>query len=129
MADSEGYGVLRLSPKAWPLLKRSETPPPVMLRALHQARAKKKVAKAAAGLSGPAQGLFEALKALRMQLAREQGVPPYVIFPDKTLSAMAASRPGDAAAMLAVSGVGEVKMERYGEAFLGAIREYEAETA
>jgi ATP-dependent DNA helicase RecQ len=62
--------------------------------------------------------LFEALRALRYELAQERGVPPYVIFGDKTLKLMAAQRPQTKEEMLAVSGVGEKKFERYGEAFL-----------
>ena len=61
---------------------------------------------------------FEALKALRRRLADERGVPAYVIFSDATLMAMAATHPTTAAGLLAVPGVGPVKLERYGTAFL-----------
>jgi len=66
--------------------------------------------------------LFERLRKLRKALAERDGVPAYMVFNDKTLRLMAASRPKDTAAMLAVDGVGEKKMARYGEAFLEAIR-------
>ena len=62
--------------------------------------------------------LFEALRALRFEIAQEHGVPPYVVFGDKTLKEMAASRPQTKAQMLEVGGVGEVKFERYGAQFL-----------
>jgi len=62
------------------------------------------------------------LRACRLGLAREQAVPPYVIFHDKTLLAMAARRPTTTAAMGGISGVGDVKLARYGEAFLDVIR-------
>ena len=62
--------------------------------------------------------LFETLRALRFEIAQEQGVPPYVVFGDKTLKEMAAARPQTKEAMLAVGGVGEVKFERYGAQFL-----------
>ena len=58
-------------------------------------------------------------------LADEQGVPAYVVFSDATLRDLAAARPTDPQAMLRVSGVGPAKLERYGEAFLAAISEYE----
>ncbi len=67
--------------------------------------------------------LFEALRALRFELAQEQGVPPYVVFGDKTLKEMAAVRPQTKKEMLAVGGVGTVKFDRYGEAFLALLRE------
>ena len=68
-------------------------------------------------------GLFEQLRALRRRLADEHGVPAFVVFNDTTLRGLAAAKPGDRQAMLAVSGVGPAKMEQYGEAFLSVIRE------
>jgi ATP-dependent DNA helicase RecQ len=62
--------------------------------------------------------LFEALRVLRRRLADERGVPAYVVFSDATLMAMAATRPTTPAGLLAVPGVGPVKLERFGEAFL-----------
>ncbi|MCJ7724794.1 MAG: ATP-dependent DNA helicase, partial [Acidimicrobiia bacterium] len=67
--------------------------------------------------------LFERLRELRHQLADEQGVPAYVVFSDATLLAMVAARPQNPGALLAVGGVGPVKLERYGRAFLEVIRE------
>jgi len=129
-ADVEGYGVLKLTPKAWPLLKRSATPRIVMLRKLRKA-SKKRGGKKRNGasptqeLSDQEKSLFEALRSLRSRLAREQNVPPYVIFPDKTLSEMAIAKPDTPAQMLDISGIGEVKRTRYGEAFLAEIRQFE----
>ena len=110
-------------PKAWPLLKRGEVPAPVMLRALRQAAPRAKVKGAAAQLDDGDKPLFEALRTLRTALAKEQGVPPYVIFPDRTLTAMAATRPANATELLDIPGVGAAKCERYGTAFLKAIRD------
>lgn len=61
---------------------------------------------------------FEQLRALRLEIAKENGIPPYVVFSDKTLKEMAEKLPQDKEAMLDVSGVGEVKFDRYGKAFL-----------
>ena len=69
--------------------------------------------------------LFERLRGLRKRLADEQGVPAYVVFSDATLLEMAATRPRDESALLAVSGVGPAKLERYGEEFLALLREEE----
>ncbi len=52
-----------------------------------------------------------------MELAKEQGVPPYVVFPDTTLIALATERPMDEDEMLGISGIGQSKLERYGERF------------
>ncbi len=68
--------------------------------------------------------LFDLLKAIRMELAKKKGVPPYVIFSDKTLREMSALKPVDNSGLLRVSGVGETKMEQYGPFFLPKIREY-----
>ena len=69
-------------------------------------------------------GLFDALRALRAKLAAAQSVPAYVVFSDATLRDMCARLPADADEMLEVSGVGQAKFAKYGEAFLGAIRDY-----
>ena len=65
--------------------------------------------------------LFNALRKLRFTIAREEGIPPYIIFSDKTLIDMSAKVPRDRAAMLCVSGVGEVKYDKYGDRFIEAI--------
>lgn len=65
--------------------------------------------------------LFEVLRQLRLTIAREEGVPPYIIFSDKTLIDMSAKVPQDRASMLDVSGVGEAKYDKYGGRFIGAI--------
>lgn len=65
--------------------------------------------------------LFEALRSLRTQLAREQQVPPYLIFNNATLEDMCRKRPTTPDELLEVSGVGAKKAERYGEAFLEVI--------
>lgn len=67
--------------------------------------------------------LFDRLKALRLTLARDHNLPPYVIFHDKTLLAMAARRPVYLDALGRIPGVGQSKLEKYGPAFLAAINE------
>jgi ATP-dependent DNA helicase RecQ len=68
-------------------------------------------------------GLWEALRACRQTLANEHNVPAYVIFHDKTLQEMLAFRPQTAAEMLDISGVGQTKLDRYGDRFLAVLRE------
>jgi len=67
--------------------------------------------------------LWEALRACRQSLASEHNVPPFVIFHDKTLHEMLAYRPQTASEMLGISGVGQTKLDRYGDRFLSVLRE------
>ena len=136
--DREGYGSLEVTDRARPVLRGTER---VTLRrdllrepeaAAPRGRRRKLGATLALGVgAGDAEGdaapavderLFDALRALRMVIAREQGVPAYVIFHDKTLAAMAAHRPVTEEALLRISGVGAAKLERYGERVLEVIR-------
>ena len=71
-------------------------------------------------------GLFQVLKDLRYRLAQKEGVPPFVIFSNASLTDMAARRPRSVAEFLRVSGVGEVKARKYASDFLPAIGDYEA---
>ncbi|WP_423824017.1 DNA helicase RecQ [Salinisphaera sp. SPP-AMP-43] len=68
--------------------------------------------------------LWEALRALRLELAREQDVPPYVIFHDATLRAMLAARPNDVDELAAIPGIGAKKRQAYGQAFIDAIAQH-----
>lgn len=71
--------------------------------------------------------LFEQLRTLRRELAEQQGVPPFVIFSDKTLHDMCAIMPDSLTEMMEVKGIGESKLEKYGEQFLDVIQEFETE--
>jgi len=68
--------------------------------------------------------LFDALRELRRELAQEAQVPPYVVFHDATLRELAARRPASLAEMAGISGIGDRKLEAYGEAFLAVIRRH-----
>ncbi|MGE0486051.1 MAG: DNA helicase RecQ [Gammaproteobacteria bacterium] len=125
-ADVEGYGALKLGPGARALLRGEIT---LELREdsvepRGGSRRRGAGAAAVAADLGPADAaLFEHLRGVRKRLADEQGVPPYVIFHDRTLRDMAVRRPATLADMLEVSGVGRAKLERYGLAFLEALTE------
>jgi ATP-dependent DNA helicase RecQ len=73
----------------------------------------------------PAAGLWEQLRALRLEIAQSLEVPAYVIFHDKTLKEMALERPTTRQALLGITGVGEKKADRYGDRFIDAIMEWE----
>jgi ATP-dependent DNA helicase RecQ len=66
--------------------------------------------------------LLAALKAWRLEQARLQGVPPYVVFHDRTLMELAARRPCDPDELATVGGIGAAKLERYGEQLLGVLQ-------
>jgi ATP-dependent DNA helicase RecQ len=81
---------------------------------------------ARSALEGSEMELFEALRVARRTIAKDLAVPPYLIFPDTTLVAFAKERPTTDDELLSISGVGQSKLERYGEAFLDVIRAFEA---
>ena len=88
-------------------------------------KARKKKAGAASSLAEKDLELFEELRKLRMEIAKDEKIPPYMVFSDKTLAGMSAERPRTLDEMLDISGVGEFKLEKYGERFLEGIRQYE----
>ena len=75
------------------------------------------------GTEFPHDPLFEALRAWRRDRAKEQGVPPYVIFHDATLRAVAALKPSSLRALSDVEGIGDTKLERHGESLLDALNQ------
>lgn len=87
---------------------------------------RKRVSRADIELELEEEDLFEALKGLRRELADSNGVPPYVIFHDATLMQMVREQPSGPAELMDISGVGQAKMQKYGEVFLAAIREHAA---
>ena len=123
-SDAERYGALRLTSKSRPLLRGEER---IRLREDPPAKRARRVVKTAREPSYevPAadQPLWEALRELRTRLSREADVPPYVIFHDATLKEMVRLRPASPAEFLALQGVGQKKLERYGEPFLRVLRE------
>jgi len=123
------YAVLRLTEKAWPLLHGEDRVTLARLRPMPVPAGRKgkerTSAKMPSGGEGPVdEGLFQALRTLRKRLAEEQHVPSYVVFSDASLRDMAARAPVDLQAFAGVSGVGGYKRDRYGDAFLKAIKDY-----
>jgi ATP-dependent DNA helicase RecQ len=124
--DVTGHGGLSISTKGRQFLREK---PPLSLRALRKARPEKKAARREAREALPAadRALFERLRSKRLELAKAQNLPPYVIFHDKTLQEIAARTPRSLAELAAISGVGETKLARYGAAFLQVINGLDGE--
>jgi ATP-dependent DNA helicase RecQ len=123
VVSHEDYGALHLGPGARGVLKgetRVELRRDRVFRAEKPGRAATKAA-AQAGLEPGEIALFEALRAERMRIAKEQGVPPYVVFHDSTLREMARRRPTVRDDLAGIPGVGAAKLERYGQRMLGVI--------
>ncbi|WP_137870708.1 DNA helicase RecQ [Sphingopyxis sp. 2PD] len=121
--ETTEHGGLMLGPTARAMMK-GEAPvliaePPVK-RTRREARG-----AAGAGAANPiGDPLFDALRAMRRELAAEANVPPYVIFHDAVLRAMATERPATLDAMGTIPGVGAKKLEAWGDAFLAVIRQF-----
>ncbi len=115
--DVDGFGSLRLEEKCRPLLKDEER---IDLRKELKQSAARKQTKTPLP-DDIDVGLWEALRECRRKLAEEQGVPPYVIFHDSTLQEMCVVQPADLGQFAQISGVGERKLEKYGNAFLAVI--------
>jgi ATP-dependent DNA helicase RecQ len=115
----------RLTEKSWPVL-RSERK--VRLRKDPRLVRNKKAIKTSTKhkpdlMDDDARQLFEKLRRLRLDLSKKLGVPPFVIFHDKTLTEMATFKPSSRGEFLQITGVGEQKAEKFGDAFLKAINE------
>ena len=122
LQDFSRYGVLKLSSAARPVLK-GETQV-VLGRPRNPVQTVEKVKKRTGGKRDYDQTLFDALRIRRKQLADAAGVPPFVVFSDATLAEMARLMPTDADQLHTISGVGELKLSRYGKSFLEVIQKH-----
>ncbi|ASP83459.1 DNA helicase RecQ [Sinorhizobium meliloti] len=126
--DHAAFGALKLEPEARSVFRRERQ---VLFRKDRPSSGKAKTARGSkpaserSDLAGSDLELFERLRSERLSLAREMDVPPYVVFPDTTLIALAKRRPRDFEELLDVPGIGESKRESYGEAFLAVIEAFE----
>jgi ATP-dependent DNA helicase RecQ len=120
---ADEYGGLSFGPGAKSILKGGER----LVIAVPPKRVRR---PRSSGPEFPHDPLFEALREWRRQRAKEQGVPPYVIFHDSTLREVAARKPSSLNELSAIEGIGDTKLERHGESLLEAIaRAKEVENA
>jgi ATP-dependent DNA helicase RecQ len=120
--DAQAYGGLKLNDACRAILRGEEK---IQLRRDIKTAAAAIARKQGVVVDAEDQGLWNALRACRKRLAEEHGVPPYVIFHDATLREMLEFRPTTASQLLSITGVGQSKLERFGDAFLEVIREVE----
>jgi len=119
--DMAGHGGLRLGDECRDVL-RGERRVELHRDTLRERRPRKaRKAAATIDINPAGQALFDLLRAKRLALAKAQGVPPYVIFHDSTLVAMATTNPRNLESLAQIPGVGESKLKRYGAAFLETI--------
>jgi ATP-dependent DNA helicase RecQ len=129
--DGDGYGTLRLTEASAAVL-RGERQVPLRQEAARPPRAARSRsgsssggggrAAAAVTLDDSAAAVFERLRAWRAGVAKEQGVPAYVVFHDATLREIATTLPADVDALSTIGGVGATKLDRYGAGVLAAVR-------
>ncbi len=121
--DGDRYPLLKVTPEGRRLLKKEVT-----CELFHhkrpEKRKKRKKTVSADSWEGVDRGLFDELRGLRLEIAREREVPPYVIFHDAALRHLARQRPSGGAALLKVPGIGEKKAADLGERFLEVIASY-----
>jgi ATP-dependent DNA helicase RecQ len=122
--DMNGFGSLALTEQSRPILRGEQT---IALRydppKLKSEKNKLKI-KTQDVLTIPEDNLWQELKKKRLELAHAQGVPPYIIFHDSSLLEMHAKKPKTLTEFAHISGVGESKLKRYGEAFIAVISTY-----
>jgi ATP-dependent DNA helicase RecQ len=117
--DHDAYGALRLAGESRAVLRSERS---VALRTWREPKRAARARAAQEMLAGPAQELFERLRAWRLEAARRHGVPAYVIFHDATLREIARLRPPSLDALRGISGIGARKLEAYGEHIVGLVR-------
>ncbi len=131
---SDDYAVVKLTMKSKEIIEENKQ---IMMKLAKEAdrpakESQSRSKKNKAGILGNQQftdkeeSLFESLRALRIEIAREEKVPPYIVFSDKTLAHMCVVKPKTKGEMLKVSGVGEFKFEKYGQRFLRCIEKFES---
>lgn len=128
-ADMDSFGAFKLTDKCRPLLRGEES---IELRKDNTQLSKKQNArkssksKVKANVPEHAEPLWQALRALRKKLADEHGIPPFTVFHDSALIDMITTKPGNREQLLAISGVGVSKLDKYGDQFLAVLSEFDA---
>ena len=126
------YPIVRLTERSMEVLEDGK---PIMMKVIAQSSAgkgekesvgtrKKGKTKISEDFSAKETEMFDALRALRIEIAKKEHVPPYVVFSDKSLKDMVVKKPHTKEAFLNVNGVGESKCKKYGKRFMETIGKY-----
>jgi len=126
--EAERFDALSLTNQAFSVLRGERGLTLRRLRRVVTAKKEKAVVRHTP-LAPSDESLWQALRGVRMALAREQGVPPYVVFHDTTLRELVRLKPVKLQEMERIQGIGEQKLRKYGEAFLQVVREHVSRTA
>jgi ATP-dependent DNA helicase RecQ len=121
--DVEGFGSVQLTEKARPLL-RGEIRINLRKDITKKTKKNKKLTRRSEPFPQTDKDIWEKLRAKRLELAKAQDVPPYVIFHDSTLEEMVSQRPTNLKQFARLSGVGKTKLERYAQAFIDILNEH-----
>ncbi|MBE5990887.1 MAG: DNA helicase RecQ [Paenibacillaceae bacterium] len=125
---NDEYAIVKLTQKAGAVLNEEETilmkmaKEEAVISQAKENRKTKKSSSSALDLTKADEELFETLRTLRLKIAKEEKVPPYIVFSDKTLIHMSVQKPKNREEMLLVSGVGTFKYDKYGERFLEILK-------
>jgi len=117
--DHEAHGALKLAEPSRAVLRGEAAV--AMRRTVERPAKAPRVRGEAATLDAGSRGLFDALRGWRLEQARTQGVPAYVVLHDRTLAAIAQSRPATLATLARIDGIGAAKLDRYGEAIVALV--------
>jgi ATP-dependent DNA helicase RecQ len=117
--DHEAHGALKLAEPSRTVLRGEAMV--AMRRTVARAAKAPRVRGEAAALDVASRGLFDALRGWRLEQARTQGVPAYVVLHDRTLAAIAQTRPATTDALARIDGIGAAKLDRYGEAIVALV--------
>jgi ATP-dependent DNA helicase RecQ len=120
LRDEANYGVLKITDKGEKVLFGRQ-------KLSVAKRENKSESKVTVDFGKGDENLFIALKSLRLEIARKKRVPPYMIFSDKTLREMCIYLPRNKNSFIEINGVGQVKLDSYGDKFLNCINLYEAD--
>jgi len=120
--NADEYGAIQLTEKSRPLLRGEIS---LQLRKQKKTSKTKTGSQKSTGLREMDEELFEALRQCRYNLSKSEGVPPYVIFHDKTLIEMTRQRPQELKDMSLIPGIGDKKLDKFGQAFLDIINQHE----
>ena len=128
-ADSEAFGALKLTESARGVLKgetevmlREAAPRHAHPRQPRQITARRSGAARRDGSARPMPALHAALRAWRSEIARKRGVPAYVVLHDSTIDGIAAARPATLTELRGIAGIGDKKLEHYGDELIALVR-------